>query len=864
MRHLPRRLPVLMVLGAAAIAGYLVLAPRTGRDRHPEWRNPGKYPLDYFSAQRAFPGFEIPHDRYLAALDVARLDRALPDAALEAAPLTWEEAGPFNIGGRVTALAANPGGVSVYLGAANGGVFKSTNSGVNWTPVFDQFGVFSIGALAIDPSDSNRVYVGTGEANASVDSYDGAGLFRSSNAGASWSYVGLQETRRIARVAVDPSNPSRVYVAAMGKQFSTGPDRGLYRTTDNGITWSKVLFVTDSTGACDVVINPAHPETVYCATWERIRRPTYRRAYGPSSGIWRSADYGSTWTRLTNGLPTPSDSVGRIGLAMFAGNPSTLYAQIVGGANLGYNGLGLYRTTNAGQNWVRRDVGTGFTGAFGGFGWYFGDVVIDPVNVNRLWCLGQNLVFSSNGGQAFGNANGSAHVDFHAIWIDRTNPARIYIGTDGGFYRSTNSGGTWSKSLDLPISQFYAGSLDPRNPARLLGGTQDNGTVATSGAPTAWAPLGIGGDGFVCLVDPAISTTVFAEYQYCCYGTGPQRSLDGGSTFSSPTGFVASDRYNWCAPIAIHPLDHNVVLTASQRVYRSTDNGVSYSIISPNLTTDPVAAVVFGTITTLDISPADTSVYYAGTDDGKVWRSIDRSGSWTDISAGLPQLYVTRVTADPVDPNRVYVTHSGFGYDQPTPHVHRSDDRGDHWTSIAANLPDAPANDILVDPLDTQTLYLGTDLGVYISRTGGAGWFPLGRGMPIQTVFDLTLHSPSRTLVAATHGRSQWKINLSDLPVAVKPAIHVALELGTPAPNPSHDVVRFALQLPAPSAVECAIYDTQGRRLATLVRGPLEPGRHDFVWDGRDAAGHRVGPGVFFARARAGGAMRTQRIVRID
>jgi hypothetical protein len=824
----------------------------------------GHYPSDWFFAQRAFPGGTIDQDAFLAAVGQARSARAR--LATSGGP-SWQAAGPYNIGGRVTALAVVPGGSTLYLGAANGGVFRSDDSGVNWTSVLDGELTFSIGALALDPTDPNTVYCGTGEANSAVDTYDGSGLYRTSDGGDSWQHLGLEATRRIGRVAVDPSNPDRIFVAAMGTQFSTNPDRGLYRSEDGGLNWTKVLFVNDSTGCADVVINPAHPETVYCATWERVRHPTYRRAFGPGCGIWRSTNSGTTWTLLQNGLPTPTDSVGRIGLAIAPSRPSTVYAQIIAGSNGGYNGRGMYRTLDGGATWTRRDV-SGYTGIFGGFGWYFGDMAVDPVDPDKVYALGVDMVRSTNGGTNFSTVLGTAHVDNHAIWIDPANSNRIYLGNDGGFYSSTVGGTTWFKAVTLDITQFYAGAIDPSNPARLLGGTQDNNTLITTGSPTAWSAI-LGGDGFHCAVDPTNPAVIIAEWQYSCGNTGPRRSSNSGGSWTAPTGIVTSDRFNWSTPLVMNPANHNVILVGSQRVYRSTNNGIGYSVISGDLTTNNTSSLLtYSTITTLDISPADTSVYYAGTDDGKVWRSTNRGGAWTDISAGLPVRWVTRVTADPVNAQVVYVTHSGFGGDEHLPHIHRSANQGVTWTPIDSDLPDIPLNDVVVDPLDTQHLFVATDVGVYWSATQGANWAPLGSGLPFTAVFDLSLHSPSRTLVAATHGRSQWKLDLGQITLAVgpPPAGHRAsgVSLSVPSPNPSRGRVSLTLELAAPGRAEVTVFDAGGRRVRTLVSGRLEAGRHPIAWDGSDAAGMSAPAGVYFVRATTPDGAARQRLVRVE
>ena len=819
------------------------------------------YPSDWFGMQRAFPGQSVNQEAYLEAMNWARVERS---ALTTSAGPVWTEAGPFNIGGRATALAVAPGGSTIYLGSAAGGVFKSTNSGVNWSPVFDW--VPSIGAVALDPANANVVYVGTGEGNAAIDNYDGAGLFRSTDGGQGWSYLGLQETRRIGRVAVDPANSYRVFVAAMGSQFSTGPERGLYRSENGGQSWSKVLFVNDSTGVCDVVFNPAHSETVYCASWERIRRGTYRRTYGPGCGIWISTDHGTSWTRLSNGLPAPSDAVGRIALAIAPSRPSTIYAQIVGGLVQGHNGLGFFRSLDGGATWTQRTA-FNFSGIFGGFGWYFGDMRVTPTNADEVYCLGQNLAHSSDGGTNFNTVTGTAHVDFHAIWIDPANSSHIFVGCDGGFYSTLNFGSTWTKSLDLPTTQFYAGAIDPSNPFKLLGGAQDNGTNSTTGAPAGWTPVNIGGDGFYCLVDPTNPNVIFGEYQNMSGGAGPLRSTNGGAGFSAPTGFSPSDRYNWNAPFVMAPSNHNMLLAGSQRVYMSIDNGQNYVPVSNDLTTNnQVGNLAYSTITTLDIAASNPSYLYAGTDDGRVWRSKNTGTTWQNVTAGLPLRWVTRVSADPTNPEVVYVTLSGYNQDEFGAHVFRSTNAGDTWSAIEGNLPNAPANDILVDPADTSRLYLATDVGVFTTRDLGTSWYPLGIGMSLVPVVDLTLHQGSRTLVAATHGRSQWKFDLGQIPVAVEESPAPArLSLRGPTPNPSGGEVLFTVEVSSPGRISANLYDALGRRVATVADRRAASGRERLVWNGRDDGGQPVRAGVYYLRvAVEGGTAVTRRVIRLD
>lgn len=833
-----------------------------GREHEPGGR-PAEPPFDYFYAQRAFGLGGIPDGAYPAAREQLLLARNA-HLGVSAATSAWTEVGPSNIGGRVTALAAAPGGATMWLGSADGGVWRSIDDGLNWQCMTDRENFSSIGAVTLDPFDANTIYVGTGEANGSVDSYDGNGVWRSRDGGTTWNPLGLANTGRISSIAVDPGNTNHILVGAMGRQFSTGPDRGLYRSLDGGTTWTKVLFVSDSTGVTDIAINPVHPDTMFCATWERVRRDTYRRAFGPECGIWRSVDRGATWSRLVTGLPLPDDNLGRIALAVAPSRPSTVYAQIGSGANGGYAGLGYYRSTDGGTTWSKRDASSLFTNGFGGFVWYFGRTAVDPANPDDVWALGVNLMHSTDGGVTWSDATGAAHVDQHAIWIDPANPLHVAIGNDGGAWVAPDAV-NWQHSLYLPITQFYAGDVDPTNAKRVFGGAQDNNTLMTSAAPDAWSAI-LGGDGFVPLVDPVTPSVVFSEYQFCSSGSGFKRSVTGGPSPANTSGWVSSDRYNWCTPIAINPRNHNTLVAGSQFLYRSTNNGRNWSKPGAvDLSGGPASLLVYGTITTLAISSPDTNVYYAGTDNGHVQVSLNRGATWTDVSAGLPVRWVTRVTADPVDPQVVYVTLSGFSSDLSSALVYRSANRGASWTSIAGNLPPVPANDLVVDPANPQTLYLGTDLGVWMTRNLGATWFEPGTGMPAQPVVDLTLHAATRQLFAFTHGRSAWKLDLNTLPVSVGAGPSAAaFEMAPVWPNPARGAVRIDLSISRAQRVEVAVFDVVGRRISILHEGPLAAGAHAFTWDARDAAGRRATAGVYFARARAGSDVRVRRVVIAD
>lgn len=814
-----------------------------------EGEKPGAFPDAWFHSQRAYPGVDVPPAARSLALEQARALRAVGERGPEP-PLdpTWVFAGPTNIGGRLTAVAALPGGATMYLGTAAGGVFRSTNSGSTFAPIFDGVGAGSIGAVAIDPSDANRIYVGTGEANASGDSFAGEGLFRSTDGGAHWASLGLEDSRHIGRIAVDPSNPNRIFVAALGALFTKTPERGLYRSTDGGASFSQVLFLTDSTACVDVALDPSNPSRVYAAMWERLRTPKYRRAGGLSSGIHRSLDGGETWTRLSSGLPPVAQNVGRIGLAVAASSPQTLYA--VYADDPGYF-LGLYKSTNGGDTWTRTNDGA-LSDLFSSFGWYFGNVRVSPTDPNRVYTMGLDIFRSTNGGTSWSNlTNGSIHVDQHDLWIDPSSPMRCLAGNDGGLYRSTNGGTSWSALGGLPISQFYAGAIDPSNPQRLYGGMQDNGTGRTlTGGTSDWNVI-YGGDGFYCLVDPRNSNVIYAEYQYGGLG----KSVNGGSSFSDATsGINGGDRRNWSMPVVMDPTNPDRLYTGTYRVYRTNNAAGSWSAISGDLTGGTGGAtLVYATITTIAVAPSDPNRLYVGTDDARVWTSSNGGGAWQNVSAGLPNRWVTRIAVDPDDPLLAYVAHSGYRQDEPTTHLHRTTDAGQSWTAIDAGLPEAPVNALAVDPDLASTLYVGTDVGVYVTRDGGDSWSDLAPGLPIVVIHDLMLHAPTRKLVAATHGRSMYSLALPSASAVAGEADPARLELRLASANPwsrsSGGVARLELRAAPGELVRLELFDASGRRVRDL--GARSSGAV-IELDGRDESGHALGAGIYFARASSG------------
>lgn len=739
---------------------------------------PSSPPSSIFYIMRAFPSDTIPQ----LAVKKAR-ERALK--LMENQPLedaVWEEAGPYNIGGRITAIAASPQDASiVYCGTACGGVFKSSDGGVTWEPIFDETGVLSIGAIAVSPNDPNTIYVGTGEANGAGDTFDGGGVYVTHDGGETWELLGLEETRRIGRIVINPEDENVIFVAAMGKLFGTNEERGVMKSTDGGNTWERVLFVNDTTGCIDIVINPLHPDTVYAAMWQRIRRPGERISGGEGSGIYRSTDGGDTWEELTNGLPVGED-VGRIGISISKTNPLILYA--IYADKTGYF-LGVYKTTDGGDSWFRINDDD-LEWIYSSYGWYFGQIRVDPTDPDIVYALGIDTYKSLDGGNSWQLITFEPHVDHHDLYIDPNNPSHLYLATDGGFYISNNAGWLWNKSYDLPITQFYDITVDFQNPERIYGGTQDNGTVRTlTGSLSDWEIIYCG-DGFHTIVDYTNSNIIYTE---CQYGSLVKSTNGGYNFFPATYGINDSDRRNWDTPVVMDPCNPEVLYYGTFRVYKTENGADLWYPISGDLTNGPSGSnIPFGTITSIEVSPADGCIY-AGTDDGNVWVSKDGGSTWENISSSLPDRWVTDIKANPVIPGKVYVSFSGYYWDDYTPYIFLSEDTGATWIDVTDNLPPAPVNAIEIWPEHPQYIFVGTDFGVYLSRVGGGEWVPLLQGLPLSPVLDLAFHNPTSTLIAGTHGRSSFKLDVSSLLLEEKENSELQVTSIKIYPNPVKDFI---------------------------------------------------------------------------
>jgi hypothetical protein len=636
-------------------------------------------------------------------------------------------------------------------------VWRSIDAGITFTSAWDPTISPSIGALAI--TSSGTLYAGTGESNPGGGSvtFPGRGVYRSTNGGASWQSLGLTGTDRIGRIAIDSSNANRLFVAAAGNLFVPGGQRGLYRTVDGGTTWQLVLAGANATtGAVDVAISPTNPNRIYAAMWDHRRQPNGRVYGGVGSGIYRSSDGGATWTRLAGGLPAASSNLGRMGIAVARSDANRLYAIA---SDTSGDFVGFWTSANGGDTWTRITNTSFLSPSQSTFGWWFGRIWVDPANARHVFVAGVPMLESLDAGANWRRNSSSFHVDQHAMAWDPLVSGRVYLGNDGGVYRSTANGsltGSWAKSLHQTNLQFYTVAVSKQDNSRISGGLQDNGSVRSWGG-TGWNSIS-GGDGLANLIDPVNHNNVYACSQYgVC-----SRSTNGGSSMTS-FGATTSERRGWLTPVAFDPVNPSIMYYGGNRLNRSVNGGASWTVISPDLSRGPggIDGFPFGTITTHAAARSNPATIYAGTDDGRMWITRNTGGSWTEITAGLPNRWITRVTVDPNDANLAYVSVSGFRNGDPTAHVFRTVNGGSTWSDISGTLPDAPVNDLVLDPRDRTRLYAATDVGVFVTTDTGATWTAAGTGLPLVPISDLeaTDTGTSTTLTAATFGLGMYRLS---------------------------------------------------------------------------------------------------------
>jgi len=803
----------------------------------------------------------------------------------------WRPIGPAVTSGRVVDLAVADGpearaagqlGKLVYAAAASGGVWKSINAGTTWEPVFDKQTTASIGDIALAPSNQEIVWVGTGEANNQRSSSWGDGVYKSENGGKTWTHMGLRSSQHIGRIVVHPTNPNIVYVAAVGPLWADGGERGLYKTTDGGRTWKAVLTISPHTGVTDIVMDPMDPSIMYAAALQRQRKAYSFVGGGPESGIFKSTDGGDTWTKVTEGLP--KRDIGRIGLAVSPSQPRTVYA------TLETNTTEVYRSDDYGASWTKK-------GTYFQFPWYMAQIRVDPKDPDRLYELGVPLFVSEDAGLTNRAIGQSAHVDYHAMWIDPTDSDHFIVGNDGGVYITHDRGQTMDFVSNLPIAQYYAIDLDNRQPFYYVyGGLQDNNSWAgpsqtrnRQGITNSDWFVTVGGDGFYSAVDPTDPNTVYAESQnggIIRYDvkTGEQKSIQPQAKFGQP-----NLRYNWSVPIVISPHDHNTVYFGSQYFYRSPNRGDSWEQLGGDLTRamdrdklplmgktwgkDAVArhagTADFGNISSIDESPLRKGLIYVGTDDGLIQVSRDGGATWTKVERfpGVPEMtYVSRVIASAHNEGTVYATFDNHRSNDFKAYVLKSTDYGKTWSSITSNLPSSSVQVIREHPRTPSLLFVGNEVGAYYSGNGGRTWSKLQYNLPTVPVHDIKIHARENDLVIGTHGRGIFIIDditplerlaeaersitylfpvkastLFNYNNSIPGGLRGAASLGErsfSAPNPPFGTTLTYYvrdSLPKGRTLTLAIFDSTNKRIRDLTVNS-RPGLHRATWDLRLAA----------------------------
>ncbi len=727
----------------------------------------------------------------------------------------WSYLGPTNVSGRATdiAVANTDAGRRVYAGYATSGVW-ATDDLVTWRPVFDHEASTSIGDLAIAPSNPDIVWVGTGEANIFRASMPGVGVYKSTDAGRTWHHMGLTDTLTIGRIIIHPTDPDIVYVAASGHEYTDNEMRGVFKTTDGGITWEKVFYKSPRTGANDLVMDPRDPDVLYVAMWQRIRRkwsdPRVEPGYD-EGGVFKTTDGGRTWTDASNGLVAP-EFRGRIGIDISLSNPDTLYVLLdnyeIGrypepGSRDAYGrpmpvdagfikGADVYRTDDGGANWRQTsrfdEETTNYLNRHSGtYGWVFSQIRVDPQNPEMIYTMGLGLNRSTDGGRTFSRLSGM-HGDHHGMWIDPADPTVMYNVNDGGFYHSTDFGENWTFAVSAGGAQFYNVTLDNSDPLWAYGSIQDHGSrrgqvdlsagrdtipaVEWEGAP--------GGEGSNHAIDPENPDVVYSHGFYGNFsrtdlGATPPEGARGRRGRGVATNITPDDpdeelRAQWMAPIIVSPHDNSVIFAGYQYIFKSENMGDDFVAISPDLTNnnpteigENPTAIPYQTIVALAESPVRQGVFYVGADDGRIHSSIDGT-EWVEITDRIPvRRWVSRIVPSEHDAGTVYITQRGREDDDFGVYMWKSTDYGQTFTSVAGNIPAGPVNVVREDPRDADVLYAGTDFGVFVTTDGGATWEVLGGNLPSAQVADLQFDSSDNVIVIATYGWGMWAFDANEV-----------------------------------------------------------------------------------------------------
>jgi photosystem II stability/assembly factor-like uncharacterized protein len=689
--------------------------------------------------------------------------------------LAFRNIGPAIASGRISDFAIHPKTRSTYYAAvASGGVWKTTNNGTTWNPIFDNEGSYSIGCVTLDPNDPLTVWVGTGENNSQRSVGYGDGVYKSVDGGGTWTNMGLKDSEHIGGIIVDPRDSKVVYVAAQGPLWKDGGDRGLYKTTDSGKTWNKVLDVSDKTGINEVWFDPRNSDVLYASSYQRRRHQWTLINGGPESAIYKSTDAGKNWKKLENGLPKVDK--GKIGLAISPANPDVIYA-IVEAAN---QEGGFFRSTDGGSNWEKRSSYVSTSPQ------YYNEIIPDPKEVGKVYSMDTFMMVTEDGGKNFRKVGENAkHVDNHALWINPKDTENLLAGCDGGIYESFDGGKTWNFTANLPITQFYRVAVDNDKPFyNVYGGTQDNNTL---GGPSRNASnhgitnrdwiVTVAGDGFEPAIDPTDPNVIYSESQHGGMIRFDRRTGEQLDIQPQPEKTDEPLKWNWDTPLVISPHSNTRLYVAAQKIYRSDDRGESWKVVSPDLTrridrnqlkvmgriwsVDAVAknasTSFYGSIVSFSESPLKEGLIYAGTDDGLIQVSEDSGNNWRKIEkfSGVPEMsYVSDIETSRHNADTVYASFNNHKMGDFKPYILKSNDRGKTWTSIAGNLPDRGSVwTIAEDHVKSDLLFAGTEFGIFFTNDGGRKWIQLKGNVPTIAVRDIAIQERENDLVLATFGR---------------------------------------------------------------------------------------------------------------
>ncbi len=730
--------------------------------------------------------------------------------------ITPRALGPTVMGGRIADIAVfNKDPRIFYVATAGGGLWKTESAGVKMTPVFDSAAVSGMGAVAISQKDPNIVWVGMGEASSRNSTSWGNGVYMSKDGGKIWKHMGLEATHHICDILIDPRNDDTIYVGATGRLWGASEDRGIYKSTDGGKTWDKILYVNDKTGPADFVMDPTNPNILFAAMWERMRSPFNWISGGEGSGMYKSTDAGKNWKKITKGLPSDAGVMfGRMGISFHFKDTKLMVATIEASVPTPDTAAGQWRRTTVGGTFISRDKGESWEKASSTNPrpFYFSLPRFDTQDANRIYVLGVSMHVSDDQGKTFRGMpiNDRVHVDYHACWVNPTDSNHIITGSDGGVYQTRDRGVTWEHMNTMVLGQFYAIGWDNRKPYYVYGGLQDNGswggpTQTKHGGTTFqdWYNAG-GGDGFFTVVDPNDWTTVYTESQGGAVGrqnvkTGGGAGIQPNTRNTNPP-LSGRARFNWNTPIALSPFNSQTVYVGGNFLFRSVNRGTNWDVISPDLSTNnpDKLKVGFGsttpedtgaerhcTIVTISESPAKMGVIWVGTDDGNVWVTQDTGKTWTQVNANMPDApkfgWVTRVHASAHEAGRAYATFDNHRMNDFNTYVYATEDFGKTWSKLNANLPPTEPVHVIRDGLkNPNLLFLGTEYGLWTSLDRGKSWTKVKAGFPTVPVNDVQIHARELDLVIGTHGRSIWTMNVSALEELTEANLAKDAHLATP------------------------------------------------------------------------------------